>query len=524
MNVFNAAEFLVHRHVRRGVGHRTAVMGSHERTYRQLSDDVARLASGLRGLGLRRDDRVVLVMSDDVEMATSILAAFHAGLVAVPISTMLNGHELSEITRDAGARVVIATPEFLDAVIEAVNASPDVAHIILAGRAASDVALQLLRDDLAVASWRDLFKAAEEPSATEADAWALWLYTSGTTGKPKAAMHRHANIRHVYETYGRQTLGIREDDRCLSVAKLFFAYGIGNSMFFPLAAGATSILQPARPTPQATGERLMAASPTLFFGVPTFYSSLLASDLPDDAFATVRLCVSAGEPLPEALQLQFKHRFGVDILDGIGSTEALHIFVSNSPDDIRPGTTGKPVPGYRVEIRGTDGRMVGPGKPGDLYVSGESIALGYWRRADANRSVFQGEWLRTGDTCLMDDQGYYHCLGRSNDLLKSGGIWVSPIEVEARLLAHGAVAEAAVVEVPDGNAIDKPWALVVRAPGHDNVSAEDLIAWCREGLAAFKRPRCIEFTDELPKTATGKLQRFRVREMLYGLTRSDISQ
>jgi acyl-coenzyme A synthetase/AMP-(fatty) acid ligase len=268
----------------------------------------------------------------------------------------------------------------------------------------------------------------------------------------------------------------------------------------------------------------MAAAPTLFFGVPTFYSSLLASDLPDDAFAPVRLCVSAGEPLPEALQLQFKRRFGVDILDGIGSTEALHIFLSNSPDDIRPGTTGKPVPGYRVEIRGTDGRIVGPGKPGDLYVSGESIALGYWRRVDANRSVFQGEWLRTGDTCLMDDQSYYHCLGRSNDLLKSGGIWVSPIEVEARLLAHGAVAEAAVVGVPDGDAIDKPWALVVRAPGHDDVGAEDLIAWCREGLAAFKRPRCIEFTDELPKTATGKLQRFRVREMLYDMTRSDVSQ
>jgi benzoate-CoA ligase family protein len=524
MNVFNAAEFLVHRRVRRGAGQKTAVVGSYERTYRQLSDDVARLASGLRGLGLHRDDRVILVMPDDVEMATSILAAFHAGLVAVPVSTMLNEHELSEITRDAGARVVIATPEFLESVVEAVDASPEVAHLVLVGCNVSDLELRLIRDDLELASWGDLFTEIEEPTATEADAWALWLYTSGTTGKPKAAMHRHANIRHVCETYGRNTLGVREDDRCLSVAKMFFAYGIGNSLFFPLAAGATSILQPLRPTPQAMGERLMAASPTLFFGVPTFYSSLLASDLRDDAFATVRLCVSAGEPLPEALQLEFKRRFGADILDGIGSTEALHIFLSNRPDDIRPGTTGKPVPGYRVEIRGTDGRIVGPGKSGDLYVSGESIALGYWRRADASRSVFQGEWLRTGDTFLMDNQGYYHCLGRSNDLLKSGGIWVSPIDVEARLVAHDAVAEAAVVGVPDRDAIGKPWALVVRAPGHDDVGAEDLIAWCREGLASFKRPRRIEFTDELPKTATGKLQRFRVREMLEDLTRSDVSQ
>jgi benzoate-CoA ligase family protein len=382
-----------------------------------------------------------------------------------------------------------------------------------------------VRHDVTVTSWSDLLAPGEPPAATDSDAWALWLYTSGTTGTPKAAMHRHANIRHVYETYGRQTLGIRNGDRCLSVAKLFFAYGIGNSLFFPLGAGATTILQPLRPTPESIGERLMKEAPSLFFAVPTFYSALLASDLPDDAFASVRWCVSAGEALPEVVLNRFKDRFGVDILDGIGSTEALHIFLSNSPDDIRPGTTGKPVPGYKVELRDVDGHAVlTPGTPGDLYVSGESIALGYWRRADANRTVFQGEWLRTGDTYIVDGEGYYRCLGRSNDLLKAGGIWVAPTEVEERLLEHEGVAEAAVVGMPDLDGIDKPAALIVRSPGHDDVCADDLIAWCREGLAAFKRPRTVEFATELPKTATGKIQRFRVRETMLDLTKSEVLQ
>jgi benzoate-CoA ligase family protein len=523
MNAFNAADFLVHRHVRDGRGNATAVVGSRTRTYSDLAHDVASLASGLRSLGLRRDDRIVMVMADDVEMATSILAAFHSGFVAVPVSTMLNSHELAKIVQDAGACVVIATPAYLGSVAPAVDSSPDVRHLVIAGE--DSAAPTPARQDVKVTNWTDLLGPGEPPAATDSDAWALWLYTSGTTGTPKAAMHRHANIRHVHETYGRQTLSIRNDDRCLSVAKLFFAYGIGNSLFFPLGAGATTILQPLRPTPQSIGERLMKESPSLFFAVPTFYSALLASDLPDDTFASVRLCVSAGEALPEVVQNRFKDRFGVDILDGIGSTEALHIFLSNSPDDIRPGTTGKPVPGYKVELRDADGHVVlTPGTPGDLYVSGESIALGYWRRADANRTVFQGEWLRTGDTYIVDDEGYYHCLGRSNDLLKAGGIWVAPSEVEERLLEHEGVAEAAVVGMPDCDGIDKPVALIVRAPGHDNVRADDLIAWCREGLAAFKRPRTVEFAAELPKTATGKIQRFRVREMMLELTKSEVLQ
>jgi benzoate-CoA ligase family protein len=507
---FNAADFLLHRQVRDGLADKTALIGTRTRTYGELADDVGRVAAGLRRLGLRTDERVLLVMADDVEMATSILAAFHAGLVAVPISTMYSGVELAEIMIDSGARVVITSAEFGAASTEAVTLAPEVEYLIVAGDYAPDTA-----EHVRVSAWPDLLRSAPiELAATSEDAWALWLYTSGTTGTPKAAMHRHANIRHVYETYGVQTLGIRRDDVCLSVAKMFFAYGIGNSLFFPLAAGATTILEPARPTPPGMGARIVADRPTLFFGVPTFYAALVNSTLPEDTFTSVRLCVSAGEPLPAALQQRFLDRFGVEILDGLGSTEVLHIFLSNVPGDIRPGTTGKAVPGYDLEIRDDDGWVVKPGVPGNLFVRGESLAIGYWRRTDAHRSVFEGRWMRTGDTYVQDEDRYFHCMGRSNDLLKAGGIWVSPAEVEARLLAHSAVAEAAVAGVADAEGLDKPVALVVLADRHASVTEDELIAWCREGLAAFKRPRSIVFGDALPKTATGKVQRFRVREQL----------
>lgn len=517
MDMFNAADFLVHRQVREGHATQLALSGTRTLTYGQLSAEVSRIAAGLRGLGLHRDDRVALLMTDDVEMAVTILAAFHAGLVAVPLSTMLTSHDLAEMLRDAGSRVVVTNPEFLDTVLPAIATADEVDRLVVTGAAMVKASSGLVRAGLSFSPWGDLDQEPIDPVDTEADAWALWLFTSGTTGAPKAAMHRHASIRHVYENYGRQILGVRADDRCLSVAKMFFAYGIGNSLFFPLAAGATSILQPLHATPQSMGELLVTKSPTLFFGVPTFYSSLLTSDLRDDAFATVRWCVSAGEPLPAALQQKVKSRFGVDILDGLGSTEALHIFLSNRPDDIRPGTSGKPVPGYSVEVRDSAGRLVPPGTPGELYVRGESLALGYWRRARASRMVFQGEWLHPGDTYVLDDDGYYLYLGRSSELLKPGGIWVSPAEVEARLLAHEGVAEAAVVGIPDADGIDKPAALVVRSPGHEQVCGEDLLAWCREGLAAFKRPRSVQFTTELPKTATGKVQHFRVKQQLLDL-------
>ena len=501
-NAFNASAYLVDRNLPARADD-IAVVGSRRTlTYGELADVRARVAAGLLALGLRTDDRVMLVMSDDVEMFVAVLACFHAGLVAVPVSTMLTGPELGTILRDCGARALMLTGEYDDAVSEAITAA-DTDFVIAVHDRPGAIAFESLAEASPVAA-----------TATSQDSWALWLYTSGTTGSPKAAMHRHANIRHVCETYGAQVLGITADDVCLSVAKLFFAYGIGNSMFFPLSVGARTVLEPRRPTPAVLAERVLADRPTLFFGVPTFFAGLLASDLPDDTFAGVRLATSAGEALPAPLQQRFRDRFGVEIIDGIGSTELLHIFLSNSPSDIRPGTTGKAVPGYALELRDEAGSLVDPGTPGVLYVRGESSALGYWHRTEASREVFQGSWIRTGDSYVQDADGYFVCLGRANDLLKAGGIWVSPAEVEARLLAHESVAEVVVIGVGDADGLDKPVACVVPAAGHPDVTEAELIAWCREGLAAFKRPRAVVFLADLPKTATGKIQRFKIREMV----------
>ncbi len=515
--VFNAAEYLVTRRVEQGDGDRTAVLASETLTYAELDERVAVVASGLRSLGLHRGDRVLLVMSDEIPMLTALLGAFRAGLVAVPVSTMSTGAELATMIADSGARAVLATPEFLDAVVPAVAGSPDVEHVVLAGDP-GEAGLQL-PEHVLVHTWAELTAAGEraglrDVAATLDDSWALWLYTSGTTGLPKAAMHRHANIRHVCETYGDRVLGITRDDITFSVAKMFFAYGIGNTVFFPLSVGATTVLEPSRPTPDVVRARLEATRPTLFFGVPTFYAALNAGTVPAEAFQSVRLCASAGEPLPAPLQRRFTERFGVEILDGIGSTEALHIFLSNRPGDIRPGTTGVAVPGYDVELRDANGRVVPDGEPGALHVRGESIALGYWQRTAATRQVFCGEWLSTGDTYVRTDEGYYTCLGRNSDMLKAGGIWVSPAEVESRLLEHPAVREAAVVGVADEHGLDKPVAVVVVSPGTESTVEEELMSWCRDGLAHFKAPRKVVLVSELPKTATGKLQRFRVRDLV----------
>lgn len=508
---FNAGTWLVHRHVHEGRGDRVAVRsGDAKLTYAELSDLVGTLTAALRGLGLRRDERVLFVTDDDVPMFAGILAAFCGGFVAVPVSTMLGAKELGTIIADSGASAVVAGADYGPQVEQALTMAPDVRHLVCDG----DTTLPAPAGITSL-TWTQLIEAGagepREPAVTGDDSWALWLYTSGTTGAPKGAMHRHANIRHVCETYGDQVLGITPDDVCFSAAKLFFAYGIGNSMFFPLSAGAATVLEPRRTAPAVAAERARADRPTLFFGVPTFFAALLAADLPPDTFSSVRLGTSAGEALPAPLQERFTRRFGVEIIDGIGSTEALHIFLSNRPGDIRPGTTGRPVPGYDVELRDADGSPVPDGQPGSLHVKGESIALGYWRRTDASRLVFAGEWLNTGDTYVRSPDGYYTCLGRSNDLLKAGGIWVSPVEVESRLLEHPQVEEAAVVGLADEHGLDKPVACVVAA---GDVTADELVQWCRDGLAAFKRPRQVIFLDRLPKTATGKIQRFRIRQFL----------
>jgi len=357
-------------------------------------------------------------------------------------------------------------------------------------------------------------RARPDPAiyATIADSPAFWLYTSGTTGMSKGAMHRHGSVQVVCETYAAKVLRIRRDDRCLSAAKAFFAYGLGNSILFPMSVGATAILEPAPSRPDLMADRAREFGATLFFGGPTFFANMLRAELPADALAGVRLATSAGEALPAALYERWTSHFGIDILDGIGMTEMLHIYLSNAEGSVRPGTTGVAVPGYDLEIRSESGDVVPAGTPGTLYVRGESAATGYWSRYAASRQVFCGEWLRTGDTYVQDADGYYTCLGRTNDMLKVSGMWVSPAEVEARLLAHPAVAQAVVVGALDRDGLERPIAYVVLGAGL-SATEDELIDFCREGMPSFKRPRKIVFVGSYPTTATGKIRRVELRAM-----------
>ncbi len=517
---FNATDYLLERHLRTGNGAATAVVSvNRSLTYAELAEEVRRVAGGLRELGVRPEQRVLMCMADDVELFVAILATMYLGAVAVPTSTMLTGRELRSLILDSRTEVVLGSAEFANAVRAAVRDAPEVRHVVLVG---SEYARPITRlpDSVRGRSWRQLRELGTPLSrahATWSDSPALWLYTSGTTGSPKAAMHRHVDIRLVSELYGKQVLGMTSTDRCLSVAKLFFAYGIGNSMFFPMSAGATALLEPGRPSPRGFADRARADGATLLFGSPGFWGPLLASDVPDDAFNTVRQGVSAGEALPVRMFHGMRDRFGVEVLDGIGSTEMLHIFISNRPGQVHPGSSGYPVPGYQLELREENGVVITEhDRAGELYVRGESAAIGYWCRAAASRAVFLGEWTRTGDTYQRNSDGTYTCLGRQDDLLRADGSWVSPGEVEARLLEHPDVAEVVVVGVSDAEELDTPIACVVARPGRV-LDPDELIDWCRDGLAAFKRPRAVLVLDELPRTATGKIR----RNVLRGLLREE---
>jgi benzoate-CoA ligase len=359
-------------------------------------------------------------------------------------------------------------------------------------------------------------QAAAEPAATVADEPGFWLYSSGSTGRPKGTVHSHGNPYWTSKHYGEGVLGITEQDVCFSAAKLFFAYGLGNALTFPLGVGATTVLLGGRPTPDVIFRKLIEHQPTLFFGAPTGYVAMLASpDLPAPEQLALRLAASAGEALPAELAKRFTAHFGIDVIDGIGSTEMLHIFLSNIPGKVRYGSTGYPVPGYDIELRGDDGRPVADGELGELYTRGQSAALMYWNNRAKSRSTFQGEWTRSGDKYIRNEDGSYTCSGRTDDMLKVSGMYVSPFEVEATLGEHSAVLESAVIGVVDAEGLTKSKAFVVLAEGQ-LVSVEDLQAFVKERLAPYKYPRVIEFVDELPKTATGKIQRFRLRDQEAG--------
>ena len=504
MAAFNACTYLLDRRVEAGDADRVAVVGADATlTYGQLLDRVQRTAAVLRDLGLQPEQRLLMFMADSAAFVEVYLATMRMGAVPVPVSTMLHADDLAELLVDSRARFLACTPEFASTVAAAATAAPELVGVLAAGGAEVDASIDL--DTLVATATPD---AAVYP--TSDDSPAFWLYTSGTTGRSKAAMHRHASVRVVCETYGSQVLGIRPDDRCLSAAKAFFAYGLGNSLLFPLSVGASAVLEPSPSKADVMVDRIRQHGVTLFFAGPTFFANMLRADLPADAVKGIRLAASAGEALPATLYNRWTGHFGVDILDGIGMTEMLHIFLSNREGDVRPGSTGLAVPGYDLRILDDDGLPVAPGTPGTLFVKGDSTAIGYWSRYDASRQVFQGEWLRTGDTYVQDAGGYYTCLGRTGDMLKASGIWVSPSEVEARLLAHPAVGQAIVVAAHDEDGLEKPVAFVILNAGQA-ATEDELIGFCRDGLPSFKRPRRIVFVGGYPMTATGKIRRVELR-------------
>jgi benzoate-CoA ligase len=508
---FNACVYLLDRHVAAGNGGRVAFLAEDDQvTYAELHELVRRYAAGLRSLGVRPEERVALVLLDSVEFAATFLAALRIGAIPLPLNPLLPGREHGLTVAEARARLAVISAERAAGAADLVERAPELEHVIVAGE--GDVPA-LPRGT--VRGWEELAAgdpAAGEPYPTWEDSPGFWLCTSGTTGRPKLAMHRHVDLQLPAEGYAREVLGIGPDDRCFSVAPLFHAYGLGNALGFPLSVGASAILERARPPkPARVAEVVREGRPTLFFSVPTFYAALLAAELPEDTFASVRHGVSAGEALPAELFTRFRERFGVEILDGIGSTEMTHIYVSNRAGRCRPGSSGTVVGGYEVRLKDEEGDEVSRGTPGQLWVRGASAATGYWCRADATRQAFQGEWFRSGDMYVESDDGFFTYLGRADDMFKVGGEWVAPAEVEAVLIEHPDVLEAVVVGAKRADGLVEAVACVVPA-GERRLDPEVLIEHCRGRLAGFKRPRRVLVMDELPKTATGKIQRAVLRD------------
>jgi benzoate-CoA ligase len=506
---YNAAHDLIERNLQAGRGSKTAYVDDRGRySYADLALRVNRAANALRSLGLAPEQRILLALHDTIDFPTAFLGAIKAGIVPIAANTLLTASDYRYILDDSRAAALIVSPPLLPTFEEAFKEGGRIylREVVVAG----DAAPPYRRLDDLLAAGTTSFDAA----ATTADDPCFWLYSSGSTGAPKGTVHVHASMIQTAELYARPVMGVREDDVIFSAAKLFFAYGLGNALSFPLSVGATTVLMAERPTPAAVFKRLTEHRPSIFCGVPTLYAAMLASqDFPTRDALALRRCVSAGEPLPAEIGRRFKERTGVDILDGIGSTEMLHIFLSNRPDDVRYGTTGLPVPGYELRIVDEQGHDVTDGEPGELLIRGPTAAMAYWNNRGRTRTTFLGEWTRSGDKYQRDADGYYVYCGRNDDMLKVGGIWVSPAEVEAAVITHPAVLEAAVVAWEDEDQLVKPKAFVVLRP--DRSAAPDLASEIQEHvkqrLAHYKYPRRVEFITELPKTATGKIQRYKLR-------------
>jgi 4-hydroxybenzoate-CoA ligase len=516
-STYNAAAELIDAAVARGCGDKVAFCdGARTLTYGQLRERTWRMAAALASLGLGPESRIALLLPDSVDFPVAFWGVVRAGMVAVPFNTFLSAEQYAYMLADSRAQALVAAAPLARSLAPILDRVPHLRAIILAGATADEKApfasgnVHLFEELLARQ------KPTPYTASTVADEVAFWLYTSGSTGAPKAVKHVHASPLATARLFGQGVLGIGADDVIFSAAKLFFAYGLGNAMAFPLSVGATAVLLPERPTPERVFALMREHRPTVFFAVPSLYAALLAHpDLSAGAGSDrLRLCVSAGEALPARVGERWRETVGVDILDGIGSTEMLQTFLSNSPGNVRYGTTGKAVPGYDVKIVDEHDAELGDGEEGELLVRGPTAGEGYWNQRAKSRVTFHGEWTRTGDRFRRDRDGYYHYCGRSDDMFKVSGMWVSPFDVEAALVAHDAVREAAVIGKQDADGLIKPKAFIVLRDGYaaDERLFDALRAHVKACAGTWKHPRWVEVRSDLPRTPTGKIQRYVLRE------------